>query len=598
MKMIKNNKKIDICNYLELLLGLLVIVQAIKKGGFYISDMNYIILFTLLITISIVIIKMKKKEFKVNMGFFLLLCMSIAYMLPVIFNKFADKESAMWEALKYFEMSAIYLVVINSNNKRKYNTVLIILGVVVGALGIDGLANRYLSGFLKIFNSGYLSTYLERLSGTVQYANTCAIILMVAYLLSLNVIAKVICSVKENYNMKNLVKYKYITSTSGFLLLCLLLTQSRVPIILTLIGTIVVIAKEKSNNRPIYFLVTVISYVISMIFANIIDMQIYNDFYWIYFITILYLFTLVIIFNILLSRVIMNVKVWYKLDNPKGLISKKGVIIVILAFGIYVLLALTITVPITVSSNSKNVYIEKSIDVGKDELEDVVVSVKEIQENSKYTVEVYEIDSLNISHLALKFDDSSSEKGNFKASYRTSEYADSLYFKIECKEGKVQLEKISVNGKNIKLNYVLIPSIVMYRFEEKVIGSISNTARIEYIKDAIKIFKTSPFIGRGGEAFRYLYKDFQESNYTSTEVHSSFVQILIESGIIGEIFIISFVVYTLLKGKNGTFKIIFILFTIHSMFDLNFSYAVSTMIFAMISGAMTEEYEVKIDEIK
>lgn len=598
MKMIKNNKKIDICNYLELLLGLLVIVQAIKKGGFYISDMNYIILFTLLITISIVIIKMKKKEFKVNMGFFLLLCMSIAYMLPVIFNKFADKESAMWEALKYFEMSAIYLVVINSNNKRKYNTVLIILGVVVGALGIDGLANRYLSGFLKIFNSGYLSTYLERLSGTVQYANTCAIILMVAYLLSLNVIAKVICSVKENYNMKNLVKYKYITSTSGFLLLCLLLTQSRVPIILTLIGTIVVIAKEKSNNRPIYFLVTVISYVISMIFANIIDMQIYNDFYWIYFITILYLFTLVIIFNILLSRVIMNVKVWYKLDNPKGLISKKGVIIVILAFGIYVLLALTITVPITVSSNSKNVYIEKSIDVGKDELEDVVVSVKEIQENSKYTVEVYEIDSFNISHLALKFDDSSSEKGNFKASYRTSEYADSLYFKIECKEGKVQLEKISVNGKNIKLNYVLIPSIVMYRFEEKVIGSISNTARIEYIKDAIKIFKTSPFIGRGGEAFRYLYKDFQESNYTSTEVHSSFVQILIESGIIGEIFIISFVVYTLLKGKNGTFKIIFILFTIHSMFDLNFSYAVSTMIFAMISGAMTEEYEVKIDEIK
>ncbi|MBR1883600.1 MAG: O-antigen ligase family protein [Clostridia bacterium] len=596
--MIKNNKKIDICNYLEILLGLLVIVQAIKKGGFYISDMNYIILFTLLITISIVIIKMKKKEFKVNMGFFLLLCMSIAYMLPVIFNKFADKESAMWEALKYFEMSAIYLVVINSNNKRKYNTVLIILGVVVGALGIDGLANRYLSGFLKIFNSGYLSTYLERLSGTVQYANTCAIILMVAYLLSLNVIAKVICSVKENYNMKNLVKYKYITSTSGFLLLCLLLTQSRVPIILTLIGTIVVIAKEKSNNRPIYFLVTVISYVISMIFANIIDMQIYNDFYWIYFITILYLFTLVIIFNILLSRVIMNVKVWYKLDNPKGLISKKGVIIVILAFGIYVLLALTITVPITVSSNSKNVYIEKSIDVGKDELEDVVVSVKEIQENSKYTVEVYEIDSLNISHLALKFDDSSSEKGNFKASYRTSEYADSLYFKIECKEGKVQLEKISVNGKNIKLNYVLIPSIVMYRFEEKVIGSISNTARIEYIKDAIKIFKTSPFIGRGGEAFRYLYKDFQESNYTSTEVHSSFVQILIESGIIGEIFIISFVVYTLLKGKNGIFKIIFILFTIHSMFDLNFSYAVSTMIFAMISGAMTEEYEVKIDEIK
>ena len=54
--------------------------------------------------------------------------------------------------------------------------------------------------------------------------------------------------------------------------------------------------------------------------------------------------------------------------------------------------------------------------------------------------------------------------------------------------------------------------------------------------------------------------------------------------IIGFVSIILFSVYIIVKGDNKIYKMIFIIFLLHSALDLNFSYALSTMIFAVLAA--------------
>ncbi len=153
----------------------------------------------------------------------------------------------------------------------------------------------------------------------------------------------------------------------------------------------------------------------------------------------------------------------------------------------------------------------------------------------------------------------------------------------------MQINKFAINEKNIVLSYLFMPSETIFRFKQELIGSVSTNVRLEYIKDAFKILKTSPIVGRGGEAFRCLYKSVQTQNYTSTEVHSSFVQILIESGILGTAIIITFICINLIKFKFDENKIVYILFVLHSCFDLNFSFLISVIFFAIICANLNKE---------
>ena len=125
------------------------------------------------------------------------------------------------------------------------------------------------------------------------------------------------------------------------------------------------------------------------------------------------------------------------------------------------------------------------------------------------------------------------------------------------------------------------------------LNTVSTNVRIEYIKDALKIFKTSPIVGRGGEAFRLLYKQVTTESYYSTEVHSSFIQILAESGILGFSCILAFILYKIINCSNSINKFIFILFSIHATFDLDFSYNISILFFGIITGILKNKKNIK-----
>lgn len=57
--------------------------------------------------------------------------------------------------------------------------------------------------------------------------------------------------------------------------------------------------------------------------------------------------------------------------------------------------------------------------------------------------------------------------------------------------------------------------------------------RFELFRDALKVIKDYPIFGIGGGGFASVYQVYQEQPYASREVHNHFLQVWIESGIIG-----------------------------------------------------------------
>ena len=120
LKLIDKLKKISITKIIEVTLCILIIIQAIIKGGFYNSDMVHVFVITGVLTLIYVIIKIIKKELKLGISHLFLGILFIAYVLPVIFNKYTSFSQAVWESFKYLELFAVFLIISNSENKRKY----------------------------------------------------------------------------------------------------------------------------------------------------------------------------------------------------------------------------------------------------------------------------------------------------------------------------------------------------------------------------------------------------------------------------------------------------------------------------------------------
>lgn len=113
------------------------------------------------------------------------------------------------------------------------------------------------------------------------------------------------------------------------------------------------------------------------------------------------------------------------------------------------------------------------------------------------------------------------------------------------------------------------------RLKEYITTFDSTKTRIIYYVDALKLWSTNIstiLFGQGGNAFRMLYEKVQTSGYISMEVHSLFIQILLESGLCGLVAFIFAIYYSLLKGKDKSNKLVLSVVIIFSLFDVFFTY--------------------------
>jgi len=86
--------------------------------------------------------------------------------------------------------------------------------------------------------------------------------------------------------------------------------------------------------------------------------------------------------------------------------------------------------------------------------------------------------------------------------------------------------------------YGVLPAEVTSRFKAISLQERNVQERFVFYNDAFKIIKDYPILGAGGGAWRSLFGKYQSYHYISREIHSHFIQVWLETGIIGLAFLI------------------------------------------------------------
>lgn len=146
----------------------------------------------------------------------------------------------------------------------------------------------------------------------------------------------------------------------------------------------------------------------------------------------------------------------------------------------------------------------------------------------------------------------------------------------------------------------LLPESIGSRLETINFNQHSVLERGTFYMDAIAIWKDYPIFGAGGGAWQALYQQYQGNPYTSSQVHSFFLQMLVEVGIVGilALFIILITVYYYFlqsfAKKADEDKLIpsiwYIVVTsilLHSALDFNMSYVyLGALVFFSLGGML------------
>lgn len=568
------DKKINFFKIIDYITCFLLILLSIKKGGFYKSDVIFFNLgINIIAVISIIVSYLKNNTKKEkNKLSILLLMFSLAYLLPVILKNYSSLNDSIFEMIRYFNLYLIYFIVRKSENKEIYKTCIIIIAVILVFLGIDQIACGYMTNILNVFDSGYLtSNNIDRMSSTIQYANVFAIICLIAYIFCVKKIYEKILKVCLN----NLLQ---VILLSG-----VILSGSRTVILITFILILYSIIK---NKKIAINLITNLIY--TSIYTIIISKLITNNLIMIYIITLI-----AYILNLLFSYVVIK----YDFNITKYLLkikNKKHVTIIsICCIIVFFIVVFNTFTSINLNSSSNKSYVTRNIyDIDKENDNLLKIKIDELEEDTRYEIEVFEVYYNNESRLLDKLYYYSTTTGEFNIQIKKNANIKYININVNCTKGSLKIENILLNDKRVVMDYLLLPSNLVYRIKDGICNSNRYNYRFVYQKDALKIitntFKNFVF-GCGGETFRNEYKYFKNVDYNSTEVHNIYIQMWLESGVLGLAIFILIIIYILKKYKLNSQMLAVICILIHGIFDLNFSYMIIIAIFGVLLGILEEK---------
>lgn len=161
---------------------------------------------------------------------------------------------------------------------------------------------------------------------------------------------------------------------------------------------------------------------------------------------------------------------------------------------------------------------------------------------------------------------------------------------------------ISDNGSQKELTFAwsrLLPETLYNRFFGFSIADNNVQTRFRYTRDALQIIKDHPLLGLGGHGWKSRYFQYQSANYSSTEVHNHFMQVFVETGIIGLLLFLGiwltflYTAYRLYTDEDEERKILSVAIgtavlaiVAHSLYDFNLSLgAIGIFLWALMGTA-------------
>ena len=157
-----------------------------------------------------------------------------------------------------------------------------------------------------------------------------------------------------------------------------------------------------------------------------------------------------------------------------------------------------------------------------------------------------------------------------------------LYVIIVGRAGET-LRSMAVNGeKKIALSYPWLPEAISSRLlRDSLLKSNSFTLRLEFDKDAWKIFSTAPLFGRGLGSTENVTRSVQTFQYESKYAHNHLLQTMADTGLMGTAFALAFVLgsawlclQAVRKEKDSlaaALLAVWVMMNLHSLMEINFS---------------------------
>ena len=135
------------------------------------------------------------------------------------------------------------------------------------------------------------------------------------------------------------------------------------------------------------------------------------------------------------------------------------------------------------------------------------------------------------------------------------------------------------DGQRFQLGYPLLPTFIADRL---LLGmGNSFTLRVEFDKDAWKIFSTAPIFGRGLGSTENVTRSVQSFQYESKYAHNHLLQTMADTGLVGTVFALAFVLgaawlclQAVRKEKDSLAAALlaaWVMMNLHSLMEINFS---------------------------
>lgn len=166
-------------------------------------------------------------------------------------------------------------------------------------------------------------------------------------------------------------------------------------------------------------------------------------------------------------------------------------------------------------------------------------------------------------------------------SFEVPDEAIRVFFQFRASAGNVIRGATLSDGTELPLSYRLLPEMIARRVQENLFQDNSFLLRLQYDKDAWKIFSQKPLLGHGLGSTDNLYPAVQPFYYTSRYVHNHVLQVMADMGLVGLAAFLTFlgsVLWLLIRQLRRERDLLaavllacWAMINLHSLMEINFS---------------------------
>lgn len=573
----ERNKIID--EIFTILIGILFLASGVLIGAPLFNNTKIIFAISpILFFVFFVLKKRLTKNYHCiqdKMDYFVIL-LWISSFLPLVFKSYATYSGTVEYCCRYFSLLCFYFM-IKEIAKQQKNRIwlfqfLIASGMIVFLFGLDNLTGNKLQILTPWIKSNSFQNPDLRMIGGFGYANSLAAFFVVISFLSLGMY---LMQKKEQRVQRFLYAGAFFIALTA-----ILLSYSRLVWVffaITLLLYFIANKKKRGDILRIGILEGVFC-LIYFFFYNKWSLSQENLWIWIG----------MIIFTCLTA----SIAIFLPKKEKIGWITIFSAIVILVGIGITFFIGITKITGLVLFTNekAKNTYsqfiyeiepskeyhlhftIDSKVKFKNIEPYTIVIEEKNEQNDTLQTTEIQLGEFTGIKEMVIQ---TTAQTNKFYLSFKTTK---------PLANGKLNIQKLTVNGKEIVLNYVFLPKSLVDKIVNTGADTKSGWERKTLIKNGLTLGFQNWMLGTGGDSWRYLQFSVQDYAYSILEVHSYPIEIFIEFGILGIISCVGIVVCLLVtlikkikKGKMDSSITMAIIIAIvfcflHSCVDFDLSF--------------------------